>query len=117
MVDIKINWSVNEFQAYILLYCSKSNFFGKEQELAIIKEFVNDKQLFNLKREFNKDSQYIRIGKIIKAAELLELSSAERNQLLEKVKSLFLVDGHYDIFEKKLMKELNKLLVKPSMIL
>lgn len=106
----KLNWTKNEFKAYLLLYAANSDYEETQVEKDIIFELVSLKQYQKIHREFDNDNDYQSIQKIQKSIKKFNYSENEIDKLLIEVKFLFLSDGNFNILEKNLLCLLNKIL-------
>ena len=112
MEDFTTNWSDSEFHTYVLLHCAHADFIESNDEQELIKSKVSESEYKHIHKEFDNDSDYASLQKIMAAAKRLEYSSEDIDQLFSEIKELFLSDGMYDILEKNLMLGLKHLLSK-----
>lgn len=103
-------WSKEELQAYLFIYCAHADFVEKKEEKDMILSNV-DRTTFNkIHQEFDEDTDYQRIQKILAATENYYKSRAQKDKLIEEIMALFLSDGKFDTLEKNLLRELKRLI-------
>lgn len=105
-----LDWTKDEFVAYILLFAANSNHIESNHERNIIISKVDMKTFQKIHEEFDKDNDYQSIQKIINGLETHHYSKDDLNQLFIDIKVLFLSDGEYDIMEQNMMLYLKKIL-------
>jgi hypothetical protein len=59
-----LNWTREEFKAYLLLYAATANYFETEEEKEIILSMVSADAYRRIHRELDKDNDFQRIEKI-----------------------------------------------------
>lgn len=105
-----INWTKNEFKAYLLLFAANSDYEESQVEKDIILKIINKEQYNKIHLEFDKDNDYQSIQKIQSGIQKFNYSKNEIDKLLLEVKLLFLSDGNFDILERNLLRSLKKIL-------
>ena len=110
MKTLEVNWSKEELQTYLFIYCINADYKETKQELEAISLKTNQETYKKMHDEFEKDNDYASIQKINKSLKNLNYSKEERNKLFEEIKELFLSDGSYAILEKNLLRGLHRLL-------
>ncbi len=105
-----INWSKQEFLAYILFYASQSNFIqSKEEEKYILSKI--DENVYNaIHTEIVHDSDYDRVNKIEDYLKYNNVTLEEKQQIIRDLKEVFFADGSVDKYEKNVFHILQKLL-------
>lgn len=110
MKNDHINWSKNEFLTYLLLFCANADINQSAQELYYIKDNINksDYQAINL--VFNNDTDYQCITRIQEYVKHHDYTNDQLNGLFSEIKTLFNIDGDYDVMEQHLLNVLQSLL-------
>ena len=103
MKNFETNWTKEELQVYLLIYCANADFVETKEEIDFIKSNYNIDSYEKIHSEFKADNDYTRIQKIRFTLEKYCYSKEECEKLMEEMKSLFLSDGKYDTLEKNLM--------------
>ena len=104
------NWSREEFQAYLYIYCMNADYKETKEELEIISLKSHHEIYKKMHTEFEKDNDYASIQKIKESFHHLNYKKEEIDGLFDEIKELFLSDGKYEILERNLMKGLKRLL-------
>ncbi|MGB0881093.1 MAG: hypothetical protein ACPGTO_11060 [Polaribacter sp.] len=104
------NWSKQEFQTYLYIYCMNADYKETKEELEMISLKSDDEIYKRMHAEFEKDNDYASIQKINESFQHLNYKKEEVDRLFDEIKKLFLSDGKYEILERNLMKGLKKLL-------
>ena len=107
---MKTNWSKDELKTYLLIYCANANFEEKKSEVKYIKSQIRSADFDKIHAEFEQDNDYDGIQKIQSAIEDHGYDKKDIKHLLQEMKQLFLVDDHFDILERNLMKSLKRIL-------
>lgn len=110
MENFETNWTEQELQTYLLLYCAHADFVITPEEKEYIQSLTSREEYKKIRREFEKDNDYQRIQKIDAAVERFSFSQDELNGIFENVKSLFLADGKIDLLERNIFRGLKHLL-------
>ncbi len=110
MKNFEVNWSKEELQTYLFIYCMNADYKETKEELAAISQKTNEETYKKMHAEFEKDNDYASIQKINESLKNLNYGKKELNQLFEEIKELFLSDDHYTILEKNLLRGLQRLL-------
>ena len=110
MNESTTEWSRDEFRAYILLYSAHADFIETDEERDMIKSKIDNTLFERIHAEFDVDSDFQRIQKIMSSAKRLDYSQEQVDTLMTEIKALFLSDGKYDILEKNMLRELKRLL-------
>lgn len=110
MKDINTNWTKEELNIYILIYCANADFSESKFETDFIKSKITTSDYGKIHAEYEKDNDYQSIQKIQSTIKTLGYSNEETNNLFSEIKELFLSDGNYDIMEQNLFKVLGHIL-------
>jgi hypothetical protein len=111
METSKMNWTKNEFKAYILLYVANADYIVTKTEKDIICKLVSPKQYHKIYVEFDNDNDYQSIQKIQFNIKKFKYTNNQIDKLLIEIKELFLSDGNFDILEKSMFNLLKKILI------
>jgi hypothetical protein len=107
----KVEWTKEEFQLYLFVYCVNADYKETKEELELVKSKIGDSTMYaKMRKEFEKDNDYISIQKIIKYIEMHNYVKGDADSLFAEMKEIFLSDGTYNILEKNLMLGLKKFL-------
>lgn len=105
----KTNWTKEEFQIYLFIYCMNADYNETIEELDILKLKSLDSELYlKTHSEFEQDNDYQSIQKIQYAIDDLGYTKEDIDNLFIEVKDLFLSDGKFDILEQNLMLGLKR---------
>ena len=110
MEEFETDWSRNELNAYILLYCANANFIVTKEEKEYIKSKVGEEKYQKVHKEFDRDNDYQQIQKIQHTVARYNYSEHEIDHLFENIKKLFLSDGSIDTLEENIYRGLHNLL-------
>jgi hypothetical protein len=103
------NWTKKELVAYILLYASHSDLMESNKERNIIISKVDVKTFDKIHKEFDKDSDYQSIQKILASLEQHNYTALDIDLLLADIKALFFADGDFDISEQTMFMFLKRI--------
>lgn len=107
---MKSGWTREEYLAYLLIFCMKSNFHQEEKEEAFILNRVGEKVYKAILEEFRRDNEYHRAQKIQQGYQELNYSLEERQTLFREIENLFKSDGYFDAVEQSNFYTLKRLL-------
>jgi hypothetical protein len=107
MKEIITNWTKEELEVYILIYCANANFSESKAETAFIRSKTVGNGFERIHDEFEKDNDYQSIQKIRVTLEKYGYLKDDTGRLFEEVKELFLSDGKFDIMEQNLFRGLH----------
>lgn len=107
---MKSGWTREEYLAYLLIFCMKSNFHQAEKEVAFIVSRVGEDVYTSIFEEFRRDNEYHRAQKIQQGYLELNYSSEERQNLFREIESFFKSDGYFDAVEQSNFYTLKRLL-------
>ena len=110
MNNFNTEWSREDLEAYILIYCANANFEETQNQRDFIKEHVSASNFKTIHKEFNKDNDYQSIQKIQTTIEKHGYSKDEIDELFDEMKELFLSDENYDILEQNLFRGLHHII-------
>ena len=106
-----LDWTKNEFLAYVLLYAAHCNNFEDSEELNFILSKIDDVTFHRIHTEVVVDSEDIKLKKIQQYILENKLSQSEKEGILKNIKEVFFADGTVDILEKELFATLKKILL------
>jgi hypothetical protein len=106
-----LDWTKNEFLAYVLLYAAHCNDFEDSEELNFILSKIDDVTFHRIHTEVVVDSEDIKLKKIQQYILENKLSQSEKEEILKNIKEVFFADGTVDILEKELFATLKKILL------
>lgn len=110
MTPNQSQWTKNELLAYILLYAANSDFKEVNTERNMIRTKVDRVEYQKIKDEFDRDSDYTCIQKIIRGLKEHQFTTENISELLVDLKLLFYSDGKFDINEQHFLMYLRKLI-------
>ena len=105
-----MNWTKNEFLAYVLLYAAHCNFLETKEEEEYILSRVDEKTFHKIHTEVVVDSDEDKLDKIQQYISENRMTQAEKEHLLKEIKNVFFADGSVDIIEKKVFSLLKKII-------
>ena len=106
----KLNWTKQEFLAYLLLYAAHCNQIEDVKEKEYILSKVNKATFHKIHTEVVVDSDEANLNKIQHYLEENKLSLIEKENLIRELKNVFFADGSVDINEKKVFSILKKII-------
>lgn len=110
MENYATNWTKNEFLTYLFIYCMNADFKEVKKELTYIEAKTSNAVFNRMHDEFEEDSDYASLQKIMNTHDKLGFSKDDTEELFDNLKELFLSDYKYDIQERNLLKGLKHLL-------
>lgn len=105
-----LNWSKNEFQTYLLLYCANADISQTAEELHYIKDRIAKSDFKAIHKIFNNDTDYQSLTRIEQYVKEHNYSSEDLQPTMKEVKELFKIDGDYSQMEKHLFNMLKSIL-------
>ena len=106
----RLDWTLREFEAYVLLYAAHCNHFESREEEAYILSKVDEKTFHRIHTEVVVDSDEENLNKIQQYLSENKLTEQEKENLLKDIKNVFFADGSVDVIEKKVFNLLKKIL-------
>lgn len=106
----KLDWTKNEFLAYVLLFAAHCNYFEDSEELNYILSKVDDETFHRIHTEVVVDTEEENLNKIQQYISENNLSQSEKEAILRDVKQVFFADGTVDFMEKKVFSLLKKII-------
>lgn len=105
-----LDWTLREFEAYVLLYAAHCNHFESREEEDYILSKVDEKTFHRIHTEVVVDSDEENLNKIQQYLSENKLTEQEKENLLKDIKNVFFADGSVDVIEKKVFNLLKKIL-------
>ena len=109
MGDTKLNWTKDEFLAYLIIYAAQINQIETVEEKEFIESRFDAKILKKIYKEINNDNDYERIQKVMVYTYQENYLSQDLDNLLKDIKELLLCDGKFDATEQALYHYLKKI--------
>lgn len=107
---MKLDWTKNEFEIYLLLYAAHSNHLEDIQEENFILSKVDSKTYHRIHTEVVVDSDEVNLNKIQHYVSENHFSQQEKEDLIKNIKNVLFADGSVDILEKKVFSILQKII-------
>lgn len=107
---MELNWTREEFTAYVLLYVAQSNYIETEEESKYILSKVDEKTFNAIHTEIVHDNDYQSMEKIKSYLVDKKYSDEDKNTLIKEIKEVCFADGSVDILEKNAFMFLKKIL-------
>lgn len=107
-----LQWTYDEFRAYLLVYCSFADHIQVNIEREEIKKRIGDSMFYTYQRMLEADDDDTSAYKIKKFVKNNSLPQCQVDQLVEEIKTIFLCDGEFHKLEKRQFASLSKLLQK-----
>lgn len=105
-----LNWTREEFEAYVLLYVAHCNFFESQEEEEYILSRVDIKTYNKIHNEVVVDSDENNLNKIQEYLSVNKFTQSEKDTLIKDIKNVFFADGSVDVIEKKVFSILKKII-------
>ncbi|WP_026777965.1 hypothetical protein [Polaribacter sp. Hel_I_88] len=106
----KLDWTQQEFEAYVLLYAAHCNFFESKEEEDYILSRVDKVTFHKIHTEVIVDSDEENLNKIQHYISENKLNQQEKENLIRDIKNVFFADGTVDAIEKKVFNILRKII-------
>lgn len=103
-------WNYNEFVCFLLVYAAHADLEFTAEERKMIGNLISEDQVCGLDDVFSEMTDYERIQTIQSYKELYYPTTERRDELLNKIKTLFESDGHFSIMEQNMMRMLHRIL-------
>lgn len=107
MKEFMTNWTKEELNLYILIYCANADFNETRGETDFLKLKSNESIFTRIHEEFDKDNDYQSIQKIRATLDKFGYTKDEKELLLSEMKELFFLDGSFSTLEKNLFIGIN----------
>ena len=103
-----VDYSLNDFLAYLMIYAADADFVITEEEEAHIRNVVGDNTYIQMLDLFDSHND-TETMEFISALKQQYVNEASNESLLKIVKEVFLVDGYFAASEKALYEALKHL--------
>jgi hypothetical protein len=103
-------WTKTELQTYILLLCANADNDESQEEVALIKSKVDGDTFEKMHKEFNEDTEEVRLEKIDDTIQLHEYSPIELAELRREMYEIFFSDCNFVLMERNLDRILDNIL-------
>lgn len=107
---MSIDWTQEEFEAYVLLYAAQCNLLETEEERKYILSRVDEKTFNKVHTQIVFDKEEDIIENIKEYLLINKYSQEEKRTLIKDIKEVFFADGTVDKIEKTIFGTLQKLL-------
>ena len=105
-----LNWTKEEFKAFLLLYAAQSNFSETKEEIEFIESRFSNDVINNIRKETNKLNDYQKSEIIVNQIKSKEYVQIDLDEILLEIKELYQSDGVFDSLEQSMFSMLEKLL-------
>jgi len=106
------DWSIEDFKAYLFIYCSFADHLQVRAERNYAIEKVGKEEFLKMHKEIEKTPDDISIGMIRSYIKQNKLSEEFIEQLLNEVEGIFLSDGEFHKLERRLFRSLQHIFEK-----
>jgi len=107
-----INWTEEEFKAYLCIYAAESNFEYHVKEKELIESKFNSETINKIKEETDGLNDYQRSHIIIEYVKSKDYSQEQLEKMLAEMKEVYLSDGNFDKYEQSIYNMLKKIMKK-----
>ena len=105
-----LNWTKEEFKAFLLLYAAQTNFIETQEEIEYIESKLPDEIINKIRKEINKLNDYQKSEIIVNQIKSNEYVQSDLDEILLEIKELYKSDGVFDSLEQSIFSMLNRLL-------
>ena len=105
-----LNWTKEEFKAFLLLYAAQTNFIETQEEIDYIESIFPNKIINKIRKEINKLNDYQKSEIIVNQIKSKEYVQIDLDEILLEIKELYQSDGVFDSLEQSMFSMLEKLL-------
>ena len=112
MEKIKVSWTKDEFNAYILIYAAQTNFIETDEEKDFIESRIDKTIIDKIHKEIKKDNDYQKIQKIMAYVDQNQYGKDDLDKILSEIKDMYLCDGDFDSTEQAIYYSLKKIFNK-----
>lgn len=99
-----------EFEAYLMIYCSSIYGGSVSDRWNQIKHSFGYNTFNHVMRQFKKDSDITCIERIQSAVESLQLNKEELNALMFSIKHLFSQNGYFGVQQKMIFSNISRMI-------
>ena len=105
-----LNWTKEEFKAFLLLYAAQTNFIETQEEIEYIESKFPNEIINRTRKEINKLNDYQKSEIIVNQIKSNEYVQSDLDEILLEIKELYKSDGVFDSLEQSMLAMLEKLL-------
>ena len=105
-----LNWTKEEFKAFLLLFAAQTNFIETQEEIEYIESKFPNEIINRTRKELNKLYDYLNSAIIVNQKKSNEYVQSDLDEILLEIKELYKSDGVFDSLEKSMFYMLEKLL-------
>ena len=105
-----LNWTKEEFKAFLLLYAAQTNFIETQEEIEYIESKFPNEIINRTRKEINKLNDYQKSEIIVNQIKSNEYVQSDLDEILLEIKELYKSDGVFDSLEQSMFSMLEKLL-------
>ena len=106
-----LNWTKEEFKAFLLLYAAQTNFVETQEEIEFIESRFPNEIINKIRKETNKLNDYQKSEIIVNQIKSNEYVQSELDEILVEIKELYKSDGVFDSLEQSMFSMLEKMLI------
>ena len=105
-----LNWTKEEFKAFLLLFAAQTNFIETQEEIEYIESKFPNEIINRTRKEINKLNDYQKSEIIVNQIKSNEYVQSDLDEILLEIKELNKSDGVFDSLEQSMFSMLEKLL-------
>ena len=105
-----LNWTKEEFKAFLLLFAAQTNFIETQEEIEYIESKFPNEIINRTRKEINKLNDYQKSEIIVNQIKSNEYVQSDLDKILLEIKELYKSDGVFDSLEQSMFSMLEKLL-------
>ena len=105
-----LNWTKEEFKAFLLFYAAQTNFIETQEEIEYIESKFPNEIINRTRKEINKLNDYQKSEIIVNQIKSNEYVQSDLDEILLEIKELYKSDGVFDSLEQSMFSMLKNLL-------
>ena len=105
-----LNWTKEEFKAFLLFFAAQTNFIETQEEIEYIESKFPNEIINRTRKEINKLNDYQKSEIIVNQIKSNEYVQSDLDEILLEIKELYKSDGVFDSLEQSMFSMLEKLL-------
>ena len=105
-----LNWTKEEFKAFLLLFAAQTNFIETQEEIEYIESKFPNEIINRTRKEINKLNDYQKSEIIVNQIKSNEYVQSDLDEILLEIKELYKSDGVFDSLEQSMFSMLEKFL-------
>ena len=106
-----LNWTKEEFKAFLLLFAAQTNFIETQEEIEYIESKFPNEIINRTRKEINKLNDYQKSEIIVNQIKSNEYVQSDLDEILLEIKELYKSDGVFDSLEQSMFSILEKILI------